>query len=309
MRILLAGLLPLCFGAFALAQGPFVVSGVLPTIVGTAESAPNRSECGVGAIMAWADALYYVTYLSVPGAGNGTGLYKVTPNMEQTLVAEHSSVFANRLLIPGMNSIVIGPYIIDAVGGVRTIPSLLHVRIGGMAEHLLYPETKVYMLGMDGPLWEVDLVTLEAVQLFDMIKALDMCNFPITCPEQPHFKAAYTGGGKLWVATNTYEEQDELSIQHGGRLAWWDGTSSNWTIVQRTAFVEVTGRKDMGAVFFALGWGACVSKQKHSVPSGAIGVRPWPLFCPSQACLLLSKPRNPHPIHPTQTSHPQMMPQ
>ena len=233
---------------------PFHVSGVLPSIVGTAASAPKRSECGVGAMMAWADALWYVTYLSVPQAGNGTGLYRVDGNMTQTVIAQHSSVFANRLLVPGMQSIVIGPYVIDAAGGVRTITDLLDVRIGGMAEHLQYPLTKVYMLGMDGPLWEVDLVTLKATQLFDMVKALGMCEYPVQCPEQPHFKAAHSMAGKLWVATNTYEQEDALSIQHGGRLASWDGSSANWTIVERTAFVEVTGRHNMGQVLFAMGW-------------------------------------------------------
>lgn len=230
------------------------VSGVFPSIVGTAESAPLRSECGVGAIMAWADALYYITYLSVPNAGNGTGLYKVSQDMTQTVVAEHSSVFANRMIIPGMQSIVIGPYVIDALGNIRVIQDLLNVRIGGMAEHLTKPETMAYFLGMDGPLWEVDLVTLTATKLFDMITALDMCNYPTLCPEQPHFKAAHSMAGKLWVATNTYEQEDALSIQHGGRLASWDGVSANWTIVERTAFVEVTGRHNMGQVLFAVGW-------------------------------------------------------
>jgi hypothetical protein len=205
-------------------------------------------------MMAWADSLYYITYLSVPNAGNGTGLYKVSQDMTQTLVMEHSSVFANRMLVPGMQSIVIGPYVIDALGNVRVIQDLLNVRIGGMAEHLTTPESKVYMLGMDGPLWEVDLITLTTTKLFDMITALDMCNYPTLCPEQPHFKAAHSMAGKLWVATNTYEQEDSLSIQHGGRLAYWDGVSANWTIVERTAFVEVTGRHNMGQVLFALGW-------------------------------------------------------
>jgi hypothetical protein len=240
--------------AGASAQGPLHISGVLPTIAGTAESAPKRSECGVGAMMAWNDLLYYVTYLSVPNAGNGTGLYSVDANMKQTVLAEHSSVYANRMLVPGMQSIVIGPYVIDATGGIRTITDLLTVRVGGMAEHIHFPDSKAYFLGMDGPLWEVDLVTLVTTQLFDMVKALDMCAFPTACPEQPHFKAAHTMAGLLYVATNTYEEQDALRIQHGGRLASWDGVSANWTILERTAFVEVTGRHNMGAVVFAMGW-------------------------------------------------------
>ena len=205
MPALLAALAALA-ATTALAQVPLdsasiSVSGVFPSISGTAESAPKRSECGVGAMMAWANQLYYVTYLSVPDAGNGTGLYAVDQNMRQTLLANHSSVFANRLLIPALNSIVIGPYVIDAAGGIRTITALLDVRIGGMAEHLTDP-TRVYMLGMDGPLWEVDLVTLQTTQLFDMIKELNMCTYPVSCPEQPHFKAAHSMAGVLWVATN-----------------------------------------------------------------------------------------------------------
>jgi hypothetical protein len=75
-------------------------------------------------------------------------------------IEQHNSTYANRMIVPGINSIVIGPYIIDPAGTVTTIVDLLHVHIGGMALHLTDP-TKVYMLGMDGPLWEVDLVSLE----------------------------------------------------------------------------------------------------------------------------------------------------
>ena len=89
----------------------------------------------------------------MPDAGNGTGLYAIDQNMAQVTLKNHSSVFANRLLIPGMQSIVIGPYIIDAVGGIRTLTQLLDVRIGGMAEHLLFPDTHAYFLGMDGLVW------------------------------------------------------------------------------------------------------------------------------------------------------------
>ena len=48
-------------------------NGVFPWTTMTAESAPTRSECGHGAMIAWNDLLYVVTYLSVPNAGAGTG--------------------------------------------------------------------------------------------------------------------------------------------------------------------------------------------------------------------------------------------
>jgi len=198
-------------------------------------------------MMAWADRLWFITYLSVPGPTNGTGLFSVDRNMMMTRVASHSSTYANRLLKSNLNVIVIGPYIIDAQGGVRTIEPLLTVRIGGMSEHLTDPDS-VYMLGMDGPYWEVNLVTLAVKQLFDLTVALDL-----PPGEQAHFKAAHTVGGLTYVATNTYEQADDLGLVHGGRLASWDGASLNWTILERTAFFEITARKNFGCTLFASG--------------------------------------------------------
>lgn len=191
------------------------------------------------------------SYLSVPDAGNGTGLYAIDQNMNQVKLASHTSVYANRLLIPALNSIVIGPYIIDANGNIRTLSAVLNVRIGGMAQHLTDP-TKVYLLSMDGPFFEADLVSLQVTQLFNLTEALGI---PASGGEQPHFKAAHAIGGLVWVASNTFEQADGLGIQHGGRLASWDGNmASNWTIHEETAFVEITSRLNMGQAMFATGW-------------------------------------------------------
>jgi hypothetical protein len=48
------------------------------------------------------------------------------------------------MIHPASNSIVIGPYVIDAARNVRTFESLLSVRVGGMAEHIVNPDTMVY---------------------------------------------------------------------------------------------------------------------------------------------------------------------
>ena len=66
--------------AGASAQGPLHISGVVPTIAGTAESAPKRSECGVGAMMAWNDVLYYVTYVRSTRAALRPRASPATPN-------------------------------------------------------------------------------------------------------------------------------------------------------------------------------------------------------------------------------------
>jgi hypothetical protein len=249
MRLLAAA--AMCAASHA-ASAVVSASGVFPSLTVRASTAPNRSECGHGALMAWADRLYTVSYLSVANAGSGTGLYEIDENMTQTMIAPHNSTYANRMLVPKANVIVIGPFVIDASRNVRVLESLMHVRIGGMAEHLFFPESMVYMLGMDGALFECDIVSsLNCTQLFDLVTALDI---PASAGEQPHFKAAHTMSGLLWVASNTMEQADGLGLAHGGRLATWDGKSANWTIIARTAYVEVTGRHNMGCAVFALGF-------------------------------------------------------
>jgi hypothetical protein len=68
-------------------------SGVFPHITATAASGPvgpnvtsPRSECGIGAMLPWNDKLYVISYLSVPNAGAGTGLYSLDEDMTWTQV-------------------------------------------------------------------------------------------------------------------------------------------------------------------------------------------------------------------------------
>ncbi|CAL1548764.1 unnamed protein product [Lymnaea stagnalis] len=230
---------------------PLQVNGIFPSLAAVASSGPGRSESGTGALMPWADRLYMVSYLSVPDAGSGTGLYAIYDNFEMYKLVDHNSTFANRILHRQTNQIVIGAWVIDLDGEIRTFQDLLKVRIAATAEHLTKPETMVYMLGMDGPLWECDVVALTCTQLFDLVETL---NIPASQGEQPHFKAAHTMNGRLVVASNTFELNDFKNLQHGGRLAEWKGPGTSWTIISDTAFVEVTGRRNFGQVIYALGW-------------------------------------------------------
>ena len=156
-------------------------SGVVPSLAVTAETAPvvpdglpKRSESGVGALFPWADRLYMVSYLSVPNYGAGTGLYEIDEDLNMLKIANHSSVYANRMLHHWTDSLIIGPYVIDAQRHVRTITDLLGVRIGACAEHLFKPATHIYMVSMDGPFYEVELSTLKATQLFDLVQELEI---------------------------------------------------------------------------------------------------------------------------------------
>lgn len=62
------------------ADPPLEVNGIFPSLAVKASSGPTRTECGIGALMPWADKLYMVSYLSVPEGGNGTGLYAIDEN-------------------------------------------------------------------------------------------------------------------------------------------------------------------------------------------------------------------------------------
>ncbi|EDQ88254.1 uncharacterized protein MONBRDRAFT_9225 [Monosiga brevicollis MX1] len=216
------------FGETPAAQ-PIQINGIFPGLTATAASGPTRSECGTGALMPWADNLYMVSYLSVPDGGSGTGLYCIHPNMTMSLVAPHNSTYANRMIHVQSDSIIIGMWAIDVHGKPREFSSLAKVRIGASAVHLTDPDNKVYMLSMDGPLYECDVHRMNCTQLFDLVAEL---NIPKSEGEQPHFKAAHSMAGKLYVATNTFEENDYLGVRHGGRLASWSGPGTNWTILE-----------------------------------------------------------------------------
>ncbi|HVU68811.1 MAG TPA: hypothetical protein VHD63_16870 [Ktedonobacteraceae bacterium] len=225
------------------------IGGVIPGLAVKADAAPFRSESGIGAMMAWADRLWFVTYVShTSKTGTGTGLYEVDEHLNMRKRPESvTGTYANRLMHPQSNQVIVGPHIIDVHGHVRTFTALIEHRIAATMEHLFDPEHKVYFLTMEGLFLEADVKTLECRELYDLVKELD-----VPADAQPHFKSGHTGQGRVVVTNNTYDERDELGTQAAGRLAEWDG--ERWTIIERTGFNEVTGRKNFGAVIFATGW-------------------------------------------------------
>lgn len=206
-----------------------------------ADSAPRRSESGVGALMAWADKLWAVTYLSEPNDGSGTGLYEIAEDW--TIRKRHVSngVYANRLLHKQSNQVSIGPYMIDSEGNVRVIEQLVGERLTATMTHLNDPSNKLYILTMEGLLHELDVHTLKTSKLFDLTRELSIKG-------DPHFKGGYTSQGRVVVANNTFTGPGDTD----GRLAQWDG--KEWTVLEKKPFMEVTSRAGFGSVIFATGW-------------------------------------------------------
>ncbi len=224
-------------------------SGVYPHLALTADLGPPRTECGVGAMMAWTGKLWLVTYVShTSSSGSGTGLYTIDERLEiKKHPASAVGTYTNRMVHWQSNQLIIGPHVIDAQGQVRTVEELLEVRICATMRHLHDPENKVYMLGMEGEFYELDVHSLRTTFLADLVTELGIPDH-----EYCHFKAGYSNFGRVVVANNSYDERDFTGVEAAGRLAEWDG--DRWTIIERNPFIEVNGRGDFAGTIFAMGW-------------------------------------------------------
>lgn len=224
---------------------PGAISGVVPRLAVKADHIP-RSETGIGALMPWADRLWMVTYVAhTRNTGGGTGLFSIDDDLQITKhPASVVGTYANRLVHKESNQLFIGPHVIDVEGNVRTIEALVDVRLTATARHLTDEAGKVYVLGMEGEFFEVDVRTLEVTQLYDLLDELDVHDYP-------HFKDMYTRHGRVVVVNNSYYDKDFLAGHSDGRLAEWDGTT--WTVLARTQFNTLSSANGMGPGLYAVG--------------------------------------------------------
>lgn len=224
-------------------------SGVYPHLAAVAES---YSECGIGAVVPWADRLWYVSYVAHK-AGAGVGLYEIDRQLNIRRRPESiPGTHAGRMVHRETNQLVIGPYVIDTQGRVRVFERLARdERVTAIARHLFQPAEKVYFQCMEGNYYEGHLNTLE-------LKLLGHAGKELGVTGRWHFKGAYTSQGRYVVANNSYFEEDVVGGVRLGRLAEWDGR--HWKILHRTAFCDVTTRNGIYAVpderspLWATGW-------------------------------------------------------
>lgn len=224
-------------------------SGVVPELALVCDHLPRRTEGGIGALMPWADRLWMITYPSSgPGSGGGTGLFSLDGDMKlEKHPASVVGTYANRMIHPATSQLIMGPHFISMDGEVRTVEAIQGHRLTATMLHLTEPEKLVYFLTMEGLLFEVDVETLEANQLWDMNKELDL-----PAGAQPHYKGAHTSQGRIVVANNTYDEPEFKGERAAGRLAEY--VDGEWRIIESTCFNEVTGRTNWDSVIFASGF-------------------------------------------------------
>jgi hypothetical protein len=228
---------------------PLSFSGVVPSLAQVGDFGPPRSEIGIGCLMPWLDKLYVLNYVSHrKQSGTGTGLRVIDSNFQMKVHPQAvDGTYANRFVHRQSSQLIIGPHLIDTKHKVRTVKELIDIRLCGTAVHLTDPDNLVYMLGMEGELFELNVKTLKTKLIFDLTKALDTPG-EMKC----HFKDCYTEGHRLVVANNDYSEPDFLGQQSEGTLAEYDG--KKWTVLERKPFVGLGGLGWYGQTIFATGW-------------------------------------------------------
>ncbi|MFY0651697.1 MAG: hypothetical protein JXQ96_06670 [Cyclobacteriaceae bacterium] len=226
---------------------PIQISGIYPQLA----YYNNEGECGTGAVVAWADRLWVVTYGPHLPHGSSDKLYEITPDLKQIVRGESiGGTPANRMIHKESAQLFIGPYAIDENRNVTAIPyKIMQGRHTGNARHLFDPAGKIYYGTMEEGFYEVEVNSLVPTMLYkdgnnDKGKvahnATDVNPENATLPGA-HGKGLYSGQGVMVYSNNG--EATKLALEQfdieAGVLAEWDG--KDWKTIRRNQFVEVTG--------------------------------------------------------------------
>jgi hypothetical protein len=245
---LLPSLLVLALPLTAFAAEPVQVSGIYPHLA----MFNNEGECGTGAVVPWADRLWVITYGPHLPWGSSDKLYEITPGLEQIIRPESvGGTPANRMIHRESQQLFIGPYVIDAKGGVRVIPpKLMPGRLTGNARHLTDPAGKIHYATMEEGLYEVDVKTLAVTGL---IRDGNKSKPGQTAEVSPatvdsklpgyHGKGLYSGQGRVIYANNGDHDPRVITdpTTPSGALGEWRKPGDDWQLVRRNQFTEVTG--------------------------------------------------------------------
>ena len=243
------------------------ISGVYPHLTTYGVYSQNgahykdgHNECGIGAVVPWAGKLWMVNYAPHKPNGSEHKLYSVDADLTKPMTIHPESVGgtpAGRMIHKESDQLLIGHHLVDAEGKIRSIqPADMPIRVTAIARHLSDPANMVYYVDMEGSIWEANVHTLAVNRLF----------------KKPvpgwHGKGGYTSQGRLVVSNNgelhvgTYKDVkvggEAKSEEERGVLAEFDGT--NWRIVERRQFTEVTGPKgitggsDGDDPIWSMGW-------------------------------------------------------
>lgn len=244
-------------------SGQRYISGVYPHLTTYSHARVNGkygfgNECGIGAIVPWQGKLYMVNYAAHEPKGSEHKLYIVDKDKNMEIYSGSvGGTPAARMIHAESEQLLIGHYLINTKGEIRTIPiRQMPGRITAIARHLNDPVNKVYYYDMEGMLYEADVHTLEVKKLY---------HNPLP---GWHGKGGYTAQGRLVLANNgeAWEDtkhwkvpvEDQKGPEKYGVLAEYDG--ENFRVVERRQFTDVTTRHGVEAVandnspLWSMGW-------------------------------------------------------
>lgn len=249
------------------------ISGVYPHLAMT----NSHLECGVGAVVPWADKLWVITYGPHLANGSTDKLYEIAPDLSRVIRPESvGGTPANRMIHTESNQLNIGPYFIDDERNVRVLqPSAAPGRLTATARHLTDPN-RLYIFTMEDGVYDVNPSDLSFITRYPDVQGTgDRFLFGY------HGKGAYTGQGKLVVANNGRPNNQGVPTGAAGVLATWDGTTvqengGGWLQDGGSDFFSGNGAAD-GAVppspqpQYLHGW-VQVTKTQHCEVTGPGGI-------------------------------------
>jgi len=224
---------------------PISISGIYPHLA----NYNHEDECGTGAVVAWADRLWLITYGPHLVYGSSDKLIEITSDLQRIVRQESiGGTPANRMIHRESNQLFIGPYVIDKDRNVRTMPyQATPGRPTGNARHLSDPEGRIYLATMEEGFYDIDVNSLKAEMLHEdgnvmREKAEKDSTFAINdLLPGAHGKGLYSGQGVMVYSNNgelSPEAMEQFDVE-SGVLAEWDG--KDWRVIRRNQFVEVTG--------------------------------------------------------------------
>ena len=244
----------------------------------------DEDECGTGAVVPWAGSLWVITYGPHRPVGSTDKLYQISPDLKRVMRPESvGGTPANRLIHRESNQLLIGPYVIDAKGGVRVVPpQRMPGRLTGAGRHLVDPKNLVYVATMDNGLYTLDMNTLAVKTLQRDHNGIDgkiwgkprLKNFP-DLPDWDaavdnvlpgsHTKGMCTGFGRLQLANNGEYSSEAARNPRipSGVLGDCAADGRDQRVIRRCQFTDITTKDgiygnehpDVNPIW-ALGWDA-----------------------------------------------------
>lgn len=222
------------------------VSGVYPHLAVTHNELNDpANECGIGAVVAYGDKLYWISYPASAERGGLGRLYCMgTDGVRVECPESTGGTHANRMIHSPSGALIMGANVIFPNGEIRAFDvKKLVGRLTGAGVHPRAEEGWAYIASMEDGLYEVNIHTMEVRTLRkDVIDRLRIGGVRPKNHRAPqkidgdHGKGFYAAQGVLLYANNG----------HIGVLAEWNGEGdpqdkTNWKTIERTNFTEITG--------------------------------------------------------------------